>query len=377
MWGFNVTVQDFPYDNRPVSPMRGKSFSEWWFHGHLGFPPHPGDVFELPAGRPATAEIACHKTYTSYWASSESLSDGQDGNNPCVGSPSITYHSHDISQVAGCALAIAYKSDVNQVTPEDFTVFSVNHTCVWSRFTDFHVPERMPPCPEGGCTCAFFWIHSEKGGGEENYMNGFKCDVTGAADNAGVQVAQSRVPRRCGSDVERNKPEASPGNCTYGAKTPFYWVQNERNNMFEHPHGPPQYNDLYGFVDGAQEDIFTDSYVGTVPDPAPGAPIPTLRTAFNAASTTNSPAPSSTSPPPLSTPGSSIPMSKSKGICRPRFQSTSKAQNSRRQVDDVPNCGDFLQSRSLSDFAGKIYSFSKRGRRGVHPNEAHKLWKFW
>lgn len=59
----------------------------------------------------------------------------------------------------GCALAIAYKSDVHDVQPDDFTIFSVNHTCVWYQNTAFNVPS-LPACPEGGCHCAWFWIHS-------------------------------------------------------------------------------------------------------------------------------------------------------------------------------------------------------------------------
>lgn len=68
----------------------------------------------------------------------------------------------------GCALAITYESNVTNVKPEDFVIFSVNQTCLWYKDTDFQVPARMPPCPEGGCICAWFWIHSEKSGGEQS-----------------------------------------------------------------------------------------------------------------------------------------------------------------------------------------------------------------
>ncbi len=34
MWGFNVTFQTYPYDNRPVSPLVNMTFNQWWFHGH-------------------------------------------------------------------------------------------------------------------------------------------------------------------------------------------------------------------------------------------------------------------------------------------------------------------------------------------------------
>ena len=69
MYGFNVTDKTFPYDNRPVAPLTNYTFDQWWFHGHLDYPPNPGDFFELPAGKPATAEIACNKGLTSYFAS--------------------------------------------------------------------------------------------------------------------------------------------------------------------------------------------------------------------------------------------------------------------------------------------------------------------
>lgn len=159
MWGFNVTFDTFPYDNRPVAPLYNMTFNQWWFHGHLGYPPLPGDFFELPAGKPATAEIACTKAATSYYNTSDG-GDVRQGDSPCPNSPTSAYHTTGIDDVKGCALAITYNSDVNAVQPEDFAVFSVNHTCVWTRFTDFQVPAKMPPCPDGGCICAFFWIHS-------------------------------------------------------------------------------------------------------------------------------------------------------------------------------------------------------------------------
>ena len=169
MWGFNVTQNTFPYDNRPVAPLRNMSFQEWWFHDHLSYPPNPGDFFELPAGGNATAEIACTKDATSYWnIAPDGGRNTQDNDNPCPGSPTLTYHTTGIDDVKGCALGIAYQANVSDVKPQDFTIFSVNQTCVWTRFTEFQVPRRMPACPEGGCICAFFWIHSADAGGEES-----------------------------------------------------------------------------------------------------------------------------------------------------------------------------------------------------------------
>ncbi|OCH94830.1 hypothetical protein OBBRIDRAFT_788832 [Obba rivulosa] len=270
MWGFNVTQQTFSYDNRPVAPLMNMTFDQWWFHGHLDYPPNSTDFFELPAGQPATAEIACTKSATSFFNSSGG-GNIQNGNDPCPGSPPSEYHTTGESDVKGCALAIAYKSNVTEVQPGDFSVFSVNQTCVWNRFTDFQVPSRMPPCPPGGCICAFFWIHSPDSGSEQNYMNGFQCNVTGSTSN--VALAQSQVPRRCGADPANGKPNASPGNCTYGAKQPFYWFQAEQNNMFEDQYAPPFYNDLYNFIDGPQDDIFADSYPSGIPPPSPNSTV--------------------------------------------------------------------------------------------------------
>ena len=164
MYGFNVTMETFDYDNRPVAPLADYTFEQWWFHGHLDYPPNDGDIFELPAGRAATAELACNKGLTSWWASSEGHTDIRQDDNPCPGEngefPSGAMHTMGFDDLKGCALAIAYEPDVSKIRPEDFVVFSVNQTCVWTQLTDFHVPARMPRCPEGGCHCAWFWIHS-------------------------------------------------------------------------------------------------------------------------------------------------------------------------------------------------------------------------
>lgn len=43
MWGFNVTAETFPYDNRPVCPLADMTFNQWWFHNFLDYPPLDGD----------------------------------------------------------------------------------------------------------------------------------------------------------------------------------------------------------------------------------------------------------------------------------------------------------------------------------------------
>ncbi|CAE6384342.1 unnamed protein product [Rhizoctonia solani] len=250
IYGFNVTKAPDGRDNRPVAPLRDLDFNAWWMHGHMGAPPNKGDVFQLPAGQTITTEIACTKAATSYWESGDG-GDIRDGNNVCPGSPMAQFHTNGIGGLGGCGLAIAYKNDVRAVKPEDFAIFSVNHRCVWNRFTEFEVPAKLPECPGGKCICSFFWIHREDSGGEEMYMNPFDCAVANATSALPIPPAQ--VPRYCPVDK---------GNCTVGAKQPFYWLQKEGNNIFNDSLDPPTYTEDYGFKQGAQNDMW-DSAAGT------------------------------------------------------------------------------------------------------------------
>lgn len=60
-------------------------------------------------------------------------------NYPCPGAPTSEFHTTGESDVTGCAMAIAPKSNARDVRPEDFVIFSINHKCVWTRFTKFPV----------------------------------------------------------------------------------------------------------------------------------------------------------------------------------------------------------------------------------------------
>ena len=62
-----------------------------------------------------------------------------------------------------------------------------------------------------------------------DYMNGFQCNITNSVSD--IPVAKPQVPRRCGADELNNKHSLVPGNCTYGAKQPFYWFNTEQNNV--------------------------------------------------------------------------------------------------------------------------------------------------
>ncbi|CAE6451815.1 unnamed protein product [Rhizoctonia solani] len=255
VWGMNVTQTNSPQygrDNRAVAPLRQLSFNQWWFHGHLDQPPHPEDIMELPAGGKVTTEISCDIGATSLWPWGPG-GDHQAGNNPCPNSFTEHIHANNENDLGGCALAIAYKSEASEVKPEDFVVFSVNHRCVWDRFTDFQIPANMPECPNGKCICGWYWQHREDAGGDEMYMNNFQCKITGATSN--TPIPQGQVPVRCVGD---------PSKCVKGAKQPFYWDQAEGNNVFENIYTPPLYLDSYGFADGAQNDIW-DTVGGASP----------------------------------------------------------------------------------------------------------------
>ncbi len=54
-------------------------------------------------------------------------------------------------------------------------------------------------------------------------MNGFQCNVTESIPT--VPLAKPQIARRCGADHDFQRPLPVPGNCTYGAKQPFYWFQ--------------------------------------------------------------------------------------------------------------------------------------------------------
>ncbi|KAJ7056730.1 hypothetical protein C8F01DRAFT_1372706 [Mycena amicta] len=142
-----------------VEPSKFKFFNP-------GVPNLSNVVYSLPTS---------DKGATTFFAASSEGGDIRvptDPNAVCPNSTTDAFHTKGLDDLTGCALAIAYKNDARDVQPEDFVVFSVNQICVWTRFTDFQVPARMPACPEGGCTCAFFWIHSPDSGGEQNDCRG-------------------------------------------------------------------------------------------------------------------------------------------------------------------------------------------------------------
>ncbi|KAH9838462.1 uncharacterized protein C8Q71DRAFT_722637 [Rhodofomes roseus] len=261
MYGFNVSAQTFSYDNRPVVPLVNQPFDQWWFHGHLGYPPNAGDVAELPAGGTFTSELSCDKGATSNWPSSDGGNAGYPSTWPCPGQDSSQFHTNSIDDTKGCSIAIADKENASDVQPEDFTIISTNDTCVWNLNTDFQIPAQLPACSGANCVCAWFWIHSDDSGAEQLYMTGFNCNVTGATGT--TPIGQKMLARQCGTDTTTGLT-ANPGNCTIGPKYPIYWLQAERNNFFEGYYDVPYYNQKMGFQPGAQDDIFQDAYISSL-----------------------------------------------------------------------------------------------------------------
>ncbi|OWZ60315.1 hypothetical protein C356_00172 [Cryptococcus neoformans c45] len=249
MYGWN----DDPNQSDPVTPLMDLTFDQWWFHGYIDKPPANNSIMELPAGGTYHGQVACNKALTSYGQNPAQQTGifACDGAGPSGGigamHTSDAWKSPDPQDVKGCAIGIAYESNVTKIQPEDFTVISVNYTCPWKKQIEFQIPPDLPPCPEGGCHCMWGWVHAADAGSEQNYFLGYRCNVT---DATGVTpLPQANTASKCDYPTDTS-------NCTMGAKQPHYWFQKERNNNFQGTYDPPFYNGAYGFMNGAQTDLF-------------------------------------------------------------------------------------------------------------------------
>ncbi|RPA95384.1 hypothetical protein L873DRAFT_1607582, partial [Choiromyces venosus 120613-1] len=227
-------------------PLQDYTFAQWWWHGNLDNPPAPGEVTKLPANGHIDVEISSNKAQTTLGRgffdkdprkAPEPWSNGNGWGN---------MHAPARSDVAGSAIAIAYKSDAKAVLPGDFVVISVVHDSPARQLETFKLPD-LPACPGDRCNCAWFWIHNSIGGSDQMYMTPFACTVTNATSTKppGKPIA----PVNC---------EGAPEKCIVGAKSPMYWKNLEGNNMFEKDHFAPTYSSKYGFADGAQVDFRED-----------------------------------------------------------------------------------------------------------------------
>ena len=141
--------------------------------------------------------------------------------------------------------------------------------------------------------------------------------------------------------------------------------------MFEGSFSPPVYHDLYNFKDGAQTDIFLDSYV-SLPPPAPNASLPVLAdlSATNSTSTANPSIMSSSNSNPLTT--SSTPNSNSNST------STSGKICKQKKTASSSPLPPSTSTRSMRRFyqSNSMMAMSRRSRRlSVHKREM--LWNMW
>jgi hypothetical protein len=116
--------------------------------------------------------------------------------------------------------------------------------------------------------------------------------------------------------------------------------------MFEGAFSPPVYNDLYNFLDGAQNDIFQDSY-SFLPDPSPTAPMPVLVSGSN------------------STLGGGS-------------NSTTTTSGGKKKTCTVkqPSAVPSLAARGVGEYEGTGGVGRRRGRR-LHYSERRRVWDMW
>ena len=248
--------------SKPI--MEGQPFSEWWMHGQVNCQSQARGSFALPANGRTHIVMSSrvqsvpppYSTGSGYEPSNPDyvLTRNEWGSGP--ESPGNTLrghhniHAYTRDDTSGCALAIAYKSKAEDVLPEDFVIFSVVHDCPKRQREPVDVP-NLPECPNGNCICAWFWL-PKSSGAKNFYMTPFVCHVTGANPDASpVDVEYAIPPRRC----------LDTTNCNFGPRQPAYWLgaEDARINMPEVNLQSPNYSILYGFREGAQNDIFVNS----------------------------------------------------------------------------------------------------------------------
>jgi hypothetical protein len=264
MWGSEPTNQN---SNWAVNPLEDLSFNDWWWHGgkSVNDPPPANAITQIPAGGTIDFEIGTNKAFTTMgrglWHSPGKTSRVPPDPWANTGSewPS-NLHSPKRSDVAGCALGIAYKSNMRDINPEDFVIFSVAKDCPARALQAFDVP-YLPACPDGKCHCAWFWIHNSIGGTDQMYMTAFQCNVANPSKRV---IGKPVPPVRCDG-----QPSCylypNWGNKTTTCKKPLqpmYWGNTERMNMFNPTNAQcaPIYSAEYGYPDGAQHQIFVDDF---------------------------------------------------------------------------------------------------------------------
>lgn len=74
----------------------------------------------------------------------------------CLPSPNL--HARSEEHAAGSAFAISYHSKLSDVTMDNLVVFTVRKNTPFYKLASFDVPKDLPPCPPGGCHCAWLWV---------------------------------------------------------------------------------------------------------------------------------------------------------------------------------------------------------------------------
>lgn len=150
-------------NNLPSQPMLGLTKKDWWFQHFQGCdkqPPPNGDYLELPAGGSFKVELAGSRGHTTFGSNKNfngkfASSDGKIHFNEqnCIYQPNL--HTPNQTAAAGTVFAISYQNSIDKVTPSNLVVFTVRYKTPWERVTSYDVPKDLPPCPAGGCTCAW------------------------------------------------------------------------------------------------------------------------------------------------------------------------------------------------------------------------------
>ncbi|BGP14071.1 hypothetical protein JCM10213v2_002009 [Rhodosporidiobolus nylandii] len=206
-------------DLNPITPLGPDwSYDEWWFRGPevRAAVPADGEISILPAGGSITLEIACGPYYTTMYGADPNGNVACDDPGPYHADP----NAEEVLQewVAGCALGIADVLEPGNAGPDNFTIFSVQQECVWTRNTTFEVPAQMPACSGEWCLCG--WVWSPQTGQGNAYHTPFRCKVTGSPADA-TPIAPPADPLPCEDD---------PSTCQPGAKK-MIMIFNEPDHL--------------------------------------------------------------------------------------------------------------------------------------------------
>ncbi|KAI9758870.1 MAG: hypothetical protein M4579_002754 [Chaenotheca gracillima] len=249
--GGNDSSVDDQNTNLVVDPLYQLTKEEWWFQADRGcdkVPPKAGVFLEIPAGGKLETELAHNRAFTSLSYDGTKVTDWPDGgqhpedwagpgNPPDCIQDDGALHTQNQSMAAGTAFAISYQSEISEVTMENLVVFTTL----------------------------------------QQYMQGFKCNVTGATST--TPIATAKAPVYCGDDKSK---------CVKGAKQMIAWQQATGNNVEPPQFVSPAYNTGFGWESGAQDDIFEASATETT-SPTTAAAPPSSSTTATVASPSSAP----------------------------------------------------------------------------------------